>query len=43
MKTTWIKITGIILVLTALLAMSACASNKKCNGKKGVKTPMGLM
>tara|TARA_Y100000589_G_scaffold291166_1_gene294452 strand:+ start:60807 stop:60938 length:132 start_codon:yes stop_codon:yes gene_type:complete len=43
MKISWLKIVGIAAVLTALLFTTSCASNKKCNGKKGVKTPMGLM
>jgi hypothetical protein len=43
MKISWLKLIGIIAVASALLLSTSCASNKKCNGKKGVKTPMGLM
>ncbi len=38
-----IKILSLILLFLATLTVTSCASNKKCNGKKGVKTPMGLM
>lgn len=37
------KIIKISFVLLILASLSACASQKKCNGKRGTKTPMGLM
>jgi len=36
----FLKVSFLLLVIASLCA---CASQRKCNGKRGVKTPMGLM
>lgn len=39
-----LSILTFVLVLFLLAAQATgCATNRKCNGKKGVRTPMGLM
>lgn len=37
------KIVKISFMLLILASLVACASQKKCNGKRGTKTPMGVM
>jgi hypothetical protein len=32
-----------LIIIACVIILSACASNRKCNGKKGVKTEMGTM
>ncbi len=38
-----IKILSLLLLFVAAIAFTSCASNKKCNGNRGIKTPMGNM
>ena len=38
-----IKIISLLLLFVGAIAFSSCASNKKCNGSRGIKTPMGNM
>ena len=38
-----IEILSLILLFVAAIAFTSCTSNKKCNGKRGIKTPMGVM
>ena len=34
---------GLIFLFLAALTLSSCGGPKKCGGRKGIKTPMGLM
>jgi len=37
------KIASLILLFVAALVITSCAGNRKCNGNRGIKTPMGNM
>jgi len=32
-----------LIIIASAVILSSCASNQKCNGKKGVRTEMGTM
>ncbi len=37
-------IIGLVLIFAGMLALSSCAGGpRKCNGKRGTRTPMGVM
>lgn len=36
-------IIGLIILFLGALALTSCGGPKKCGGRKGVRTPMGLM
>lgn len=38
-----IKIVSLIVLFVMAFVITSCTSNKKCNGKRGIKTPMGNM
>lgn len=38
-----IHILGLIALFIVAISVSSCTSNRKCNGKRGIKTNMGLM
>jgi PBP1b-binding outer membrane lipoprotein LpoB len=39
----YIKKSIYLIIIACVIILSACASNRKCDGKKGVKTEMGTM
>lgn len=36
-------IIGLIILFLSALALTSCGGPKKCGGRKGIRTPMGLM
>ncbi len=36
-------IISLIALFVIAISFSSCSSNRKCNGKRGIKTPMGRM
>ncbi len=32
-----------LIIIASAILLSACASNRKCDGRKGVRTEMGTM
>lgn len=42
MRSTCMTRYALLLCLAALL-LTACAGPRKCNGQRGVRTPMGVM
>jgi hypothetical protein len=38
-----LKTVSLLLLFIAAIAITSCSSNRKCNGSRGIKTPMGRM
>jgi len=38
-----ITVIGLIILFLGALALTSCGGPKKCGGRKGIRTPMGLM
>ncbi len=38
-----IQIISLVVLFIAALTITSCTSNKKCGGRKGIRTNMGLM
>ena len=38
-----ITVIGLIILFLSALALTSCGGPKKCGGRKGIRTPMGLM